>query len=50
MPPRANWKGYLRLFAGLLSHRSLSSVVAQRKSEFQSDQPKDRKPVEAAER
>jgi hypothetical protein len=35
MPPRANWKGYLR--PSLVSSLSLSGVVTERKSELQSD-------------
>ena len=50
MAPRANWKGYLRLSLvscpiALYPASSLSEKVS-----LQSDQPKDRQPIEAAER
>jgi hypothetical protein len=31
MAPRANWKGYLRLSAGVLSYCSLPRLVTQRR-------------------
>src|SRR5262245_13965900 len=42
-------EGLSSAFAGLLPHCALSGLLAQRKSEFQSDQPENGQPTEAAE-
>src|SRR5215475_4429906 len=42
-------EGLSSAFAGLLPHCALSGFLAQRKSEFQSDQPENGQPTEAAE-
>jgi hypothetical protein len=47
--PALELKGLPSAFAGLLSHCSVSGLVIQRKSEFQSDQPENRKSLETAE-
>jgi DNA end-binding protein Ku len=46
--PALKLEGLPSAFAGLLSHCTVSGLVTQRKSEFQSDQPEDRKPLETA--
>jgi hypothetical protein len=48
MAPRS-MEGLSSAFAGLLSHCSVSGLVTQRKSEFQSDQPENRQSLETAE-
>jgi len=42
-------EGLSSAFAGLLPHCALSGLLAQRESEFQSDQPENGQPIETAE-